>query len=186
MRRVICGLIAAEAVLALLISFAAAADDFKPDEGFTLLFNGKDLTGWKLRKGGASLDGKTEAADGRFKVADGVLGVDVKVKGDVIIDSEKTFAKDVHIKFDFMPGTGCNNDLYLRGMKFDIKKPDVKNFKEGEWNSFEIVVKGNKAEFKCNGETQKTLDSKPAATPLGIRAELGPIQIRRLRVKEAP
>jgi hypothetical protein len=86
----------------------AGADDFKPEEGFTLLFNGKThrLEG----AGGASLDGKTEAADGRFKVADGILVVDVKVKGDVTIDSDMTFGKDVHIKFDFPPGAGCNND----------------------------------------------------------------------------
>lgn len=165
---------------------AGAADDFKPEEGFTLLFNGKDLTGWKTRKGGESLDGKTEAAKNRFKVTDGVLVIDAKVKGDVTLDTAKTFAKDVHIKFDFQPGAGCNNDLYLRGMKFDIKKPDVKNFKEGEWNTFEIVVKGDKAEFKCNGETQRTLTAKPGATPLGVRAELGPIQIRRIRYKEGP
>jgi hypothetical protein len=35
-------------------------------------------------------------------------------------------------------------------------------------------VKGNKAEFKCNGETQKTLDAKPGATPLGIRGRTWP------------
>src|SRR5262245_20647825 len=113
MRRIFCELIAAGLMLALLVQPATAADDFKPEEGFTLLFNGKDLTGWKLRKGGTSLDGKTEAADGRFKVADGILVVDVKVKGDVTIDSDRTYAKDVHIKFDFLPGAGCNNDLYL-------------------------------------------------------------------------
>src|SRR5256885_6581569 len=110
--------------LVVLISVhATRGDDFKPEDGFTLLFNGKDLTGWKTTKG-ESLDGKTEAYNGRFKAADGVLTIDPKVKGDVRIETQKEFGKDVHIKFDFLPGEGCNNDLFLRGLKFDLKKPD--------------------------------------------------------------
>ncbi len=162
----------------------AADDDFKPEPGFTMLFNGKDLSGWKTKKGD-SLEGKTDAWGGRFKVMDGILVLDHKVKGDVIIESVKKFEKDVHIKFDYLPGPGCNNDLFLRGTKFDLKKPDVKNLKEGEWNQFEIIITGEKAEFKNNGETQRTIKTKPGATPLGIRAEIGPIQIRRLRCKES-
>jgi len=48
------------------------ADDFKPEDGFTPLFGGKDLAGWKTEKG-EPLDGKMEAYGGRFKLADGVL-----------------------------------------------------------------------------------------------------------------
>jgi hypothetical protein len=167
----------------LIAELSRAADDFKLEPGFTLLFNGKDLAGWKT-KGGEALDGKVEAEKGRFKVADGVLVIDPKVKGDVTITTAKELSGDVIIKFQFNPGTGCNNDLYLYGMKFDLKKEDVKNWKLDQWNDFEIVVTGKKAEFKCNGETQKTLDVKAEKSPLGVRAELGPIQIRHLRVKE--
>ena len=35
-------------VLALVMSTAASADDWKPEEGFTSLFNGTDLTGWVI------------------------------------------------------------------------------------------------------------------------------------------
>jgi hypothetical protein len=157
------------------------AADAEP--GFTPLFNGKDLSGWKKQKGEA-LEGKQQTADKRFHVADEQIVIDAKAKGNSVIESEKTFGKDVHIKFEFLPGPGCNNDLYLRGMKFDLKKADVKNMKEGEWNQFEIIVTGDQAEFKNNGESLKTMKAKPGATPLGVRAELGPIQIRRIRVKE--
>src|SRR5262245_41627999 len=34
-------------VLLALAWTASAADDFKPEQGFTSLFNGKDLTGWE-------------------------------------------------------------------------------------------------------------------------------------------
>jgi hypothetical protein len=165
-------------------SLSRGADDFKLEEGFTLLFNGKNLDGWKTKTGNEPLDGKTEAYKGRFKVMDEKLFLDPSVKGDVIINTAKEFGKDVHIKFDYFPGPACNNDLFLRGLKFDIKKPDVKNLKEGEWNTFEIVIKGDKALFISNGEVQRTSTAKPGATPLGLRAEFGPIQYRHLRVKE--
>lgn len=170
-------------------SFAGAGDDdFKLEAGFTPLFNGKNLDGWKTRKGGEALDGKTEAYKGRFKVAagsvkDGKLVIDPKVRGDVIIDTVREFAGDVHIKFEFLPGDGCNNDLFIRGLKFDLVKQQVKGMKLGEWNQFEIVIKDKKAEFLCNGQVARVQTVKNASSVLGVRAEFGSIEIRRLRAK---
>ena len=173
MRIMSCGLF-----LTCLVFIAPAVpglgEEFKPESGFTPLFNGKDLTGWKEKKGGASLDGKTEAYKGRFTVHDGVLVIDPKVPGDVRIMTARSFAGDVHIKFEYKPGKGCNNDLFLRGKKFDLKKPDVKNLKEGEWNEFEIIVKGDKIEFKNNGQVQRMDKIKSDSTVFEVRAEFGP------------
>src|SRR5436853_73055 len=114
MRTILCGLILATTVA----GGAAQGDgDFKP------IFNGKDLTGWETKtKTPESLDGKTEAYKGRFKVADGMLTIDPKVKGDVWIQtaSDLPKGKDVHIRIEFKPGKGCNNDTFFRGNKFDI------------------------------------------------------------------
>lgn len=175
------------AALTLGLSLAVAAD--KPDEtGFAPLV-GKDLTGWKVAptgmkdKGGDPLTGKAETPTKRFVLADGVLTIDDKVKGDISITTEKTWAKDAVIRFDFKPGKACNNDLYFRGIKFDIKPADIKPCKVNEWNSFEFAVTGLDAEIKCNGESVKKLKAKAGATPFSIRAEGGPIQIRNLRIK---
>jgi hypothetical protein len=164
-------------------SRGAAEADLKLEEGFTLLLNGKDLTGWKEKKGGASLDGKTTAYKGRFTMKGEVLVIDPKVKGDVRIMTERQFAGDVHIKFEYKPGKGCNNDLFLRGQKFDIKTPDIKNLKEDEWNLFEIVIAGSRIEFKNNGEVQRRGTVKNTSTVFEVRAEFGPIEFRRMRVK---
>jgi len=180
MRSMLFGALAG-AVILLVGRFGAAADG--ADEGFTLLFNGKDLTGWKTKEG-AALEGKDEAYGKRFSVADGAVAIDPKVKGDKYIYTVKEFSGDLHLKFEFNPGPGCNNDLFLRGMKFDINlKGDVKKAKEGEWNTFEIVVAGKKAEFKCNGETVKSMNTKNDASNFGLRAEFGSIQYRKIQVK---
>src|SRR5581483_127260 len=118
---------ATAAVFALLASHSHA-EDFKLEPGFTLLFNGKNLDGWKeASKKKESLDGKTEAYNGRFKVTDGRLVYDPEVKGDLYIETAKEFGKDVHIKFDFKAGPKCNNDVFLRGTKFDIIPANKEN-----------------------------------------------------------
>lgn len=170
----------------LLFASVAVADDFKPEPGFEFVLKGDSLDGWKTKAAGKKesekLDGKAEAFGGRFKLKDGELTIDPKVKGDVTIETVKEFAGDVHLKFEFNPGKGCNNDLFFRGQKFDIKS-DIKGYKEGAWNEFEIVLVGTKCEFKCNGEVARSANTKSEKSVLGIRAEFGPIQIRRLRVK---
>jgi antitoxin component YwqK of YwqJK toxin-antitoxin module len=169
-----------------LFASVALADDFKPEPGFELILKGDSLDGWRTKaaakKEPEKLDGKAEAFGGRFKLKDGELTIDPKVKGDVTIETVKEFSGDVHIKFEFNPGKGCNNDLFFRGQKFDIKA-DVKGYKEGAWNEFEIALVGGKCEFKCNGEVARTATTKNEKSVLGIRAEFGPIQIRKLRVK---
>jgi hypothetical protein len=183
MRRFSCGILVVGLALVLPLPRMRGADDPKAEPGFTLLFNGKNFDGWKTKKGNAALDGKKEAYNGRFKIVDGNLVIDPKVKGDVIIETAKEFAKDVHIKFEFNPGPDCNNDLFFRDTKFDIVPKTLKNVKEGEWNTLEIIAVGDKIEHKVNGEAKKATKTK-AGNALGIRAEFGPIQIRNLQVKE--
>ena len=161
--------------------------EFKLEPGFTLLFNGKNLDGWKEASGKKeSLEGKTEAYKGRFKIVEGRLVYDPTVKGDLYIETTKEFGKDVHIKFDFKPGPKCNNDLFLRGTKFDIipGNKENKSVKEGEWSTMEIIVTGGKLEHKVNGETSRTSKAGAKATPFKLRAEFGAIEIKNIRVKE--
>jgi hypothetical protein len=179
------------ATLALVPLSARSADDFKLETGFTLLFNGKNLDGWKeASQKKEPLEGKTEAYKGRFKVVEGKLVYDPKVKGDLYIETTKEFAKDVHIKFDFKPGPECNNDLFLRGTKFDIipGNKENKNVKEGEWYTFEIILAGDMLEHKINGETARTTklgEKNKPATPFKLRAEFGALEVKNIRVKES-
>ena len=159
------------------------------EPGFKPLFNGKNLDGWKEASGRKeALDGKTDAYGGRFKVVEDRLVIDPSVKGDLHLETAQSFGKDVHLKFEVKAGPKCNNDLFLRGTKFDIVPGNKENrtVKEGEWVAFEIVVTGDRIEHKIGGETVRTttLKSDAPATPFRIRAELGELEIRNLRAKE--
>ncbi len=168
-----------------------AADDFKPEPGFTLIFNGKNLDGWQTKADGKtkaeSLAGKTEAFAGRYRVEDGQLVIDYKTKQNRYIDTAKELTDNVVIRFDFKPGEGCNNDFLFLGSKFDVKagaKGSGKGVKLDEWNTMEIVVKGGTADFMINGEKAATQKTKGAKGPLSVRAEFGPINLKNIRVSE--
>lgn len=174
-----------------------AADDFKIEPGYRLLFNGKNLDGWQTKAGGKkdkdakpeSLDGKTTAYDGRFKVKDGELVIDPAVKGDRYIETQKDLTGDFTIRFDFKPGEGCNNDLLFMGTKFDVKagaksKDALKGVKLDEWNKMEIAVKGGEAVYTINGEKAATQKTKGEKGPFQLRAEFGPMSVKNLRVSD--
>jgi hypothetical protein len=171
----------------LPLPFTSAGDDFKIEPGFMLLFNGKNLDGWKEVDGKKeSLKGKSEAYNGRFKIVDGKLVYDPGVKGNKYIETEKEFDKDVHFKFDFKPGAKCNNDILFRGTKFDIIPGNKENkVKEGEWCTFELIATGDTIVHKINGETARTTKGKAAkASPFKLRAEFGEIELKNIRCKE--
>src|SRR5260370_30641290 len=64
----------------------------EPPEGFTSLFNGQDLSGWKIPEGD----------NGHWKVLDGVLDYDARseAKGDKSLWTEKSFG-DFILRIDW-------------------------------------------------------------------------------------
>jgi len=172
-------------VLALIAPAALlTGGEFKLEDGYKLVFNGKNFDGWQPKGKKDALTGKTEV--GRFKVVDGgMVHLNSALKGESYIETTKEFT-DVHVKFDFKAGPKCNNDFFIRGIKFDIVpgNKECKNVKEGQWYTCEIIAKGDKVEHKINGEVARTTTMKSKAAPFIMRAEIGEIHVKNIRVKE--
>jgi hypothetical protein len=181
----------AVAVAAFTAGHGRSADEFKLEEGYTSLFNGKDLTGWKVGRGGkVELAGKTEALDGRFEVKDGVILVNVG-KGIKDLYTVKEYNKDFHLKLEFRAAPRADSGVYIRGPQLQVRDyPTVgpykklKNFKDGGWNELDITVKDGKALCKCNGEVIEPAMKVPAKGGIGLQAEVGKFAFRRIRIKE--
>src|SRR5262249_52457076 len=158
-------------------SLAWAADDFKIEEGYTSLFNGKDLTGWKIGKNGKEpLDAKTEAANKRFEVKHGIIIVN-EGRGIVDLYTVKSFDKDFHLKLEFRAAPRADSGLYIRGTQLQVRDyPTVgpykklKNFKDGGWNELEVTVTGTSALCQCNREVLEKAFKVPAKGGLGLQA----------------
>ena len=168
-----------------MLAFAAFALVLVSSADPVALFNGKNLDGWReASRDKASLAGKTEAFGGRFKVIDGVLVIDPAVKGDLYIETEKTFPGDLRIIIEFKPGPKCNNDVFIRGTKFDLVPggKEGMNLKVGESVTCEIVIKGDVIEHRLNSESVRRAKAKPAPTSLRIRAEFGSMEIKSIQL----
>ena len=94
---------------------AARADE----PGFKPIFNGKDLTGWRL--GNTELAGKTASDDGRFAVKDGVLVItgskDTPPKM-TEIDTVESYDGDFTLRLEFRASRDANSGLHLRDKAF--------------------------------------------------------------------
>jgi len=195
------------ALIALLIGFSAAslssaADDFKLEEGYTLLFNGKDLTGWEhgycppgTRPNDEKLDGKTISKDKVFEVTDGLLVASGKALRAVY--TSKEYNKPFHLKFEFRtPADNKKNNsgLFLRGPQLQLDGTNVggltnvfkniKGFKEGDWNEIDVTVKPVVITTTLNGKPLNDKDvlelsikdGKPIAKLNGQPTELSAFQ----------
>lgn len=191
------------ALVGLLLTLMLRADDKDPGlkktpEGFTPLFNGKDLTGWK--------DAEKQAEF--WKVEDGVLHY--LGKGGKDLATTKNY-KDFELWADWkLATTGGDSGIFLRGKPqvqiWDTKDGSggllnnprgspgqmpsvVADNKLGEWNTFWIKMEGDKVSVKLNGKLVVDncvfLEGKiPAEGPLMLETHRGPVWFRNLFIKE--
>jgi hypothetical protein len=211
------------ALVALLLS-ATLVHAQEPPRGFTSLFNGKDLSGWKVPEGD----------NGHWKVVNGVIDYDARseAKGDKSLWTEKSY-KNFILRVDWRlkkePGVkhgvaviqpdgtsklgadgkpetveidDVDSGIYLRGegksqvniwlwpvgsgevwgyrtdpkMPAEVKAgvtPKTKADKpQGEWNTFEIKMVGDRLWVKLNDKEVITSAQLP-----GVKSE-GPIALQ--------
>lgn len=198
-------------LLTTLTTLLLAATALADDAGFKPLFNGKDTTGWHLRKAGGH---------NSWSVADSVLKNTVE-KGQHGTDlvSDAKFWNFI-VKFEFMVPDGSNSGFYLRGrheiqILGDFAKgkaakggngaiynhtapSEFASKPAGEWQTVEATMIGNKITVILNGKkihdnvvcdraTGSELD-KNVTEPgsVFLQGDHGTVSFRNLVVKELP
>ncbi len=170
---------------------AARADE----PGFQPIFNGRDLTGWRL--GTTDLAGKTATDDGRFAVRGGILvitGSKDTPPRMTEIDTEASYDGDFTLRLEFRASGGANSGLHLRDKAFahQLQIRDyprvgpykaLKRFKDGGWNAIEVVVTGTEARCTCNGELLEPALDIPDKGPLSLQSETHVVEYRDIRIR---
>jgi hypothetical protein len=171
---------------------ASRADDPKPEPGTVVLFNGKDLTGWgyKTKDTFSSFDGKTESSDKRYSVKDGILVVNPGKGINQLWTAEK-FPKDFELKLEFRAAVNADSGLFIRGPQLQVRDylvagpyKELKKYKAQDWNEIVVIVKGETAYCTCNGEVLEAKFKVPATGPIGLEADRGQMEYRKIRLKE--
>ena len=167
--------------LAAIILFMGATTPRAQDEGFTPLFNGKDLSGWVYGRRGDGTENRTGKG---YQVENGVLFTTKEDGGNLF--TEKQYA-DFVLRFDFKLTENANNGIGIRaplvgdaayvGMEIQVLDDSGSEYRNlrpaqyhgsiyqmfpakrghqkpvGEWNVEEITVQGRKIVVKLNGVT---------------------------------
>jgi hypothetical protein len=190
----------------LFLSTIARADDWKPDAGFTSLFNGKDLTGWSFRakvektapKPGEVLEnfeGKTEARDaGLYEARDGVLVISFPAEKDKLTGQLYTVAeypRDFVLKLEFRAEVYADSGIFLRKPQLQCRDYwtagpyyQLTQYKPQDWNQIEVVVKDGVARCTCNGEVLEEALKLPETGPIGLEGDWGKMEYRHIQLKE--
>lgn len=168
-----------------------AADDFQREAGFVSLFNGKDLTGW-CYSADDTFDGKKASSDSRYSAEDGILVVHPKTPRLVEkIWTTQVFPKDFVLRLEFRAEVNADSGIFLRKPQLQCRDylvagpyKELKNYKPQDWNEIEVVVKNGVARCTCNGEVLEEALKVPETGPIGLEADRGQMEYRRIRVKE--
>jgi hypothetical protein len=189
---------------------STAADEAK--DGWTSIFNGKDLTGWKApepnpfwKAADGVLTGENDAAKkgsmlyttASFK--DFELEADARWKGEIdsgfMIRKKSGESKDKIGDLQIQIGVSrslkkdMTGSFYVSGYpEAGQAKEAAKLLKEGDWNRFRLVVKGDTVTVWINGtQASQYTDARYAeAGPIGLQIHGGldmKIEFRNLRVK---
>src|SRR5215469_8917830 len=187
----------------------AATDD---EKDFRPLFNGKDLTGWKLRHPDGNNSWSVEPG-GILKntVEKGVHGTD-------LVTEQKFW--NFTVRYEYMTPENSNSGFYLRGRHeiqilgdyksgqatptcngsiYNFKSPDKFVTKpSGEWQTVEATMVGNKITVILNGvkihdnvECDKATGSEIDGNvkepgPIFLQGDHGTVSFRNIRIKELP
>jgi len=168
----------------------ARADDFKPEPGYVSLFNGQDLTGWGYRTN--HFDGKTASDDGRYSGKDGILTVHPREPRLMqILWTTKQFPKDFNLKLEFRAAVNADSGIFIRKPQLQCRDypvagpyKDLKKYKAQDWNEIEVTVTNGVAHCTCNGEVLEAAMKVPETGPIGLEADRGQMEYRRIRLKE--
>jgi hypothetical protein len=171
--------------LFVLALASGQAGDFKVEEGYTSLFNGKDLSGWRAKD--VKLDGKTETVNKKWHVVDGAIVIEGGGGGDIYTIQD--FNKDFHLKLEFRAAPKADSGLYIRKPQLQVRDypragPYTKvKFKDNDWNELDITVKGETAVCKCNGEVIEKAFKVGPKGGIGLQSERGKFEFRHIRIK---
>jgi lysophospholipase L1-like esterase len=178
-------------ILATLGFVETEPDNFRPEEGFVSLFNGKDLTGWGFKTN--NFDGKTSSPEGRYVAKNGRLIVTTPPEYSRIqqLWTTKEFPKDFTLKLEFRATPNADSGVFIRKPQLQCRDyplagpyKNLKDYKPQDWNEMVVTVKDGVAHCTCNGEVLEAALKVPETGPIGLEGDRGQMEYRRIRLKE--
>lgn len=190
-----------KSLITMFLVFTISLTCFAGNKRPIRLFNGKDLSGWGYREkvqgsfNFEALDGKAFSKDGRYKAEEGMLTINPwdESKGPHWINlwHQEEFAGDFILTLEFRASPNADSGIFLRGKQLQCRDylvagpyKELKKYKPQDWNKIEVVVKNNIALCTCNGEVLEKALKIPESGSIGLEADRGRMDYRKIRLKK--
>ena len=187
-------------VLETLDLVPTPADDFQPEPGSELLFNGHDLTGWGYRDQPTlgkqlDLDGRESSPDGRYVAKDGRIIVTTPPEGRRVeqLWTTKEFPGNFILKLEFRATPTADSGVFIRAPQLQCRDyllagpyKKLKHYKPQDWNELVITVIDGKALCLCNDDILEVALPVPDTGPVGLEGDSGQLEYRRIRITKLP
>jgi lysophospholipase L1-like esterase len=187
-------------VLETLDLVPVAADDFRPEPGFEMLFNGHDLSGWGYRDQPTldkqlDLDGRQSSPDGRYVANNGRIVVTTPPEGRRVeqLWTTKEFPESFVLKLEFRATPTADSGVFIRAPQLQCRDyllagpyKELKHYKPQDWNELVVTVQDGVAHCTCNGEVLEAALKLPETGPIGLEGDSGQLEYRRIRITKLP
>jgi len=175
-------------------------DAFTLEPGFVSLFNGKDLSGWRLEASKAApaeenLEGKLSTGDGRYMAINGRIVVTTPREGRRIqqLYTKEQFSKDFVLKLEFRATPNADSGVFIRQPQLQCRDyplagpyKTLQKYRPQDWNELIVSVKSGVAHCTCNGEVIEEALKLPDSGPIGLEGDHGQMEYRRIRISRNP
>lgn len=138
---------------------------------------------------------KALSPDGRYAAINGKLVVKTPAAGRLIqqINTTRDFSNNFVLRLEFRATPNADSGVFIRGNQLQCRDyplagpyKKLKNYKPGDWNELEVIVRDNVAYSLCNGEVLEAAQKVPATGPIGLEGDAGQMEYRRIRLLELP
>jgi hypothetical protein len=183
-----------------LVLLAACGGGPEVDEdGFQILLNGSDLSGWQV------------LGDANWRVEDRAARADQSTAASFLV-SEDSFA-DFDLELEFWVDAQANSGVFLRcqdpgtitdtscyeanifdtrpdqtyrtGAIVNVAEPAEFVYTGGQWNRMTITADGPRLQVTLNGRTMvETEDSRFARGPIALQYGAGQVMFRNVRIRQ--
>ena len=169
------------------------------EEGWRLLFNGTDLSGWDV------------VGDANWRVEDRAARADKSTAASFLVSKDRFGNFDLELEFWVDPEANsgvflrCQNaatitetscyetnifdsrpdQTYRTGGIVNVAEPAEFVYTGGQWNRLKITAVGPRLQITLNGRAMvDTKDSKLSSGPIALQYGAGTVMFRNVRIKE--
>ena len=146
---------------------------------------------WPFVNEPVGFDGRATSVDGRWRViGDHIAAIQpAEYRRISQLWTTKEFEGDFVLKLEFRATAYADGGVFLRGPQLQVRDyrlsgpyTTLAGYRPQDWNELVITVRGETAAVTCNGEVIEKAFKVPPSGGIGLEADRGQMEYRRIRI----